>query len=523
LQPLGLCYLKAAVKKFLPEIRIVVKDFHHGWGRRTISLPDELVYLRDYYSWSDRSPFSSFYHYYHFGAFFETVGEDVARQKPDLVGISSLFSPYYREVLQCAEEIKKRIRVPILVGGPHVSTAPLQMLRDANIDFIIRGEGERPLVEFLKAWIRGHQWDRVPNLGFKRKGKPILNKIEENLPIEELPFPDFSDFPPQRYLFEKGPLSFLITSRGCPYRCTFCSTHLTFGERYRRRSPADVIQEIRQRYQEGYRVFDFEDDNLVFDGKGVKALCKQLIEAFPSGDVRFLAMNGISYLNLDGSLLRLMKKAGFTHLNLSLVSVDSTVCEKTKRPHSLGHYAAVVQEAVRLGFKIVSYQILGLPYETLETMVQTLSFASRLPVLLGPSMFYLTPRSPISKHFPEPTDGDIFRSRLTAMAIETSSFSREDLYTLFLTSRIINFLKGIRFEKGQATLSEALSLARFQGKRSALGAELFEKLLTEKRLYAATKGGLKPIRKFKPVLFLRILSETAWIGTTSGNVICKLI
>ena len=140
LQPIGLCYLKAAVKRFLPAVEVVVKDYHQGWGRRTISLPSELAYLKDFYSWPDRSPFSSFYHYYHFGAPFETIAQDVAEEKPDLVGISSLFSPYYREVLRCAGEVKKCIKVPILVGGSHVSAAPLTMLRDPNIDFVIRGE-----------------------------------------------------------------------------------------------------------------------------------------------------------------------------------------------------------------------------------------------------------------------------------------------------------------------------------------------------------------------------------------------
>ena len=108
LQPLGLAYLKAAVKKHLPEVEVVIKDFHQGRGRRTIALPKELAYLKDYFPWPDQSPFSLFHHYYHFGASFETVALETALEKPDLVGISSLFSPYYREVLQSAEAIKRK-------------------------------------------------------------------------------------------------------------------------------------------------------------------------------------------------------------------------------------------------------------------------------------------------------------------------------------------------------------------------------------------------------------------------------
>jgi radical SAM superfamily enzyme YgiQ (UPF0313 family) len=519
LQPIGLCYLKAAVKRHLPGIQVIIKDYHHGWGRRTIPVPEELAYLKDFYAWPDKSPFSSFYHYFHFGAPFEALAKDVARENPDLVGISSLFSPYYREVLRAAAEIKKRLSVPVLVGGSHVSAAPFTMLKHPSIDFVIRGEGERPLVEFLRAWNNGKTFDYVPNLGFKKNGALVFNEVEENFPIEELPLPDLSDLSGEAYLFERRPLSFLITSRSCPHRCTFCSVHLTFGHRYRRRSPEHVLEEIKQRYQEGFRVFDFEDDNLTFYMDEMKALCRKLIETFPNRDVQLVAMNGISYLSLDPELLRLMKNAGFTHLNLALVSSDDSVRETTKRPHTVEKYLSVVHEAARLGFNVVSYQILGLPNERLDSMIQTLSFAARLPVLLGASMFYLTPNSPIARGFPELTEDDIFKSRLTAMAIETEHFKREDIYTLFVTTRIINFLKAITFAEDQLPLGDALDRARQQGKRYALGAELLEKLLIEQCLYAATGSGLKPLLRFKPELFLQVWSELDHIGTQAGKVI----
>ena len=168
LQPIGLAYLKAAMKKQMPEWEVVIKDFHQGWGRRTIALPEELAYLRDYYPWPDRSPFSLFHHYYHFGASFETVAHEVVQEKPDLVGISSLFSPYFREVLQCAEAIKKRTNCPIVIGGSHVSAMPDMMLRHPAVDWVIRGEGERALVELIKAWYSGEGLEGVRGSGTKK-------------------------------------------------------------------------------------------------------------------------------------------------------------------------------------------------------------------------------------------------------------------------------------------------------------------------------------------------------------------
>jgi radical SAM superfamily enzyme YgiQ (UPF0313 family) len=517
LQPLGLCMLKAAAKKYLPHIQVLVRDYHQGHGRKSIPLPGELSYLREYFKYPDTSPFSSFFHYYHFGSPLEEVGKDVAHEKPDLVGISSLFSPYHREALTCAREIKKRLDVPILMGGSHVSAAPLSVLSDPSVDFIIRGEGERPFVEFLKAWEAGLPLDSVPNLGFKRGGEPVLNPTAENFPLDDLPVADFSDLHPDRYLFERKPLCFVTTSRGCPHHCSFCSVHLTFGDEFRRRSPDNVVSEIRQRYSEGYRVFDFEDDNLSFSREDLKTILNALIAELPVNERRLVAMNGISYLSLDREILELMKKAGFRSLNISLVSANADVLARLKRPHTLSKYLDFVNQAHDLGFDIVSYQILGLPYENLEDMINTMALMASLPVLIGASIFYLTPGCPIAQEFPEMTESDIFKARSTAMAIEAGHFRRDDLYTLFITARIINFLKGLRLKGKNVTLQEALSEAEHAGQREKLGAQLLKTLLSEKRLYAATKGNLELLPRFRTEIFLKVLMKAQSVCTQDST------
>lgn len=522
LQPLGLCYLKATVQKFLPDFQVVVKDYHQGWGRHTLPLPKELAYLKDYYAYPDKSPFSSFYHYYHFGAFFEDLAEDVAAEQPDLVGISSLFSPYYREVLRCAEAIKQRWNAPIIVGGAHVSAEPERMLQHECIDFVIRGEGERPLVEFLKAWEQQSGYEQVPNLGFKRHGKLTLNPLAPNYEIDDILVPDFSDFPANRYLFEQRPLGFVVTSRGCPHRCAFCSVHLIFGHRYRRRSNEAILHELRQRYDAGYRVFDFEDDNLTFDRQAMIDLCEKIIEAFPNGDLQFLAMNGLSYHSLDGELLHMMKRAGFTHLNLSLVSANHAIRSQAHRPHSLEHYLSVVHEAAQLGFQIVSYQILGLPEESLNSMITTLVINAQLPVLLGASMLYLTPGSPLVQAFPPLTETDVFKARLTAMAIETPHVTRDDLFTLFVATRILNFLKGLDLPEESMPLAEVLHDAEQRGGRTTLGVMIFRKLFEQRMLYAAVGNDLKPVRRFQVDLFFRVWSQLEYISTQQGKHITNL-
>lgn len=514
LQPIGLCYLKAAVSKHLPDVDVIIKDYHGGCGRRTVAIPRELRYLTDYYPVADKSPFSTFHQYYHFGKSFDYIELDVAEIRPDVVGISSLFTPYYREVLEVAARVKKKLNVPVVVGGSHASAVPESLLSSFNVDYVIRSEGEKPFVEFLK-YLKGKQGiERVPNLAYKSRGEIILNPIGDNFPIDELALPDLSDSSVSRYDMTGKPMTFMITSRSCPHMCSFCSVHTTFGTDYRRRSLENVLEEIELRYSQGYRVIDFEDDNLTYYKSTFKELCRRLISRFPNREMEFVAMNGISYLSLDEELLELMFQAGFSHLNLALVSSDKTVRESTKRPHTLEAYLKVVHKGVQLGFKIVSYQILGLPNESLDSMIQTLAFNARLPVLLGASPFYLTPASPMARGL-DFTEEDYVKARLTAMAIETDEFRRADIYTLFITTRIINFLKGLRLSA--STDVNALLDYSWSDDRTRIGFELLRLLRETSRLYFWTTKGLRENEKFEPEVFFRVLDQAEEIGCQNGQ------
>jgi radical SAM superfamily enzyme YgiQ (UPF0313 family) len=519
LQPLGLCLLKAAVKRYIRGAEVVVRDFHQGCGRRTVPIPRDLAYLREYYRHPDRSPFSTFSHYCHFGATAEDIGREVAGERPDLVGISSLFSAYHQEALACAREIKKRLKVPIVMGGAHVSAMPESVLKDPHVDFVIRGDGERALVELVRAFQERGAMASVANLGHKRGNEPVLNPMAANYPLDELPPADLSDFGRGRYLFEGRPLCSLVTSRGCPHRCTFCSVQSTTGTTYRRRPPEQVLAEMRQRYAEGYRTFNFEDDNLTYHQEGFRSLLEGCVTAFPEGEIRLLAMNGISYLSLDRELLGLMKRAGFHHLDLSLVSAEDETLTRMGRPHSLEKYVEVVEGAQATGLPMVSYQILGLPGEPLETMVSTMALMARLPVSIGASIFYLTPGCALAAESPPFNPGDLVKARSTAMARVNEHVSRDDLYSLFITARIINFLKGIPLPSTQNTLRDALNGAGGSGPRARIGAELLERLLREKRLYAATRNGPRLLSRFRPELFFRVCDEAGYLGTRQGAAI----
>src|SRR4029453_3495327 len=130
---------------------------------------------------------------------------------------------------------KHRTSSFVVMGGSHASAAPESLLASTHVDYVIRGEGEKGFVEFLRHMLNQKPLEEVPNLAYTRNGTIVLNPLIDNFPIDDLPFPDLSDFAPSAYTLAGKPLTFCITSRSCPHKWSFCSVHNTFGTHYSRR------------------------------------------------------------------------------------------------------------------------------------------------------------------------------------------------------------------------------------------------------------------------------------------------
>jgi hypothetical protein len=237
----------------------------------------------------------------------------------------------------------------------------------------------------------------------------------------------------------------LVTSRGCPYHCTFCSIFLTAGRQFRTRSINSVIDEMklcRERF--GTEIFDIEDDNFSFDQKRAAKILAAIREEFGEGQIELLAMNGISAANISVPLVEEMKRTGLRALNLALVTSDKQQQRATKRPGSTSHFDRVVEKAADLSIEMVNYVILGLPDSTIDEMLDSIIHLMQRPVLIGPSVFYATPGTESYRQclerglLPSP---ELALQRSTCFPVETPQFSRRDLVTLFRITRFLNFIK----------------------------------------------------------------------------------
>ncbi len=518
LQPIGIAYLKAVIKQHFPSVEVILKDWQQGYGRRTLALPDELRFLRKFYQYADQSPFSTFYQYYRFGVTVEQAIHELRALNPDMVGISMLFTAYAPQALELAEAIKRELKLPILLGGSHASAVPDELIKLPFIDFVMVGEGERPLVEFVRQWLTTKDFSKVPNLVFKNQnGQPIFNEIEENFPIDEIPFPNFSDLAAENYRLARRRLSFLISSRSCPYRCAFCSVHQTFGHSFRMRGVANIVEEIALRLKQGSEIIDFEDDNLNFDPKRFKDLCLTIKNQFAGQPLRLLAMNGLSYFRLDEGILDLMQQAGFSDLNLSLVSTNSSLLKELKRPFDLALFEKLVQRAHKLSMQVVSYLILGLPGESLDSMIEGLAYLASLPVVIGVSPFYVTPKMAVGqklqlKKFPSWVYG-----RLTSLGATDDEPKRQAIFTLFILARMVNFLKEIPVEATSIHLQELIQSPHCFDRRTSLGLEILERLLKEQKFYVFDGKAFHHQPLFNMEIFKRFQQKCPTIKRLNGG------
>jgi radical SAM superfamily enzyme YgiQ (UPF0313 family) len=450
-QPIGLAYLAASLKNNGHEVEILDCQTE---TKKSIPIPAELSYLKDFYPFNDRSPFKLYSGYYHFGMGWEEIGQRIRDSKADVFGISSSFTPYHGEALEIARIIKERDRRKIVVmGGAHVSCDPEGVLRSPCVDYVILGEGEVRFPLLLGQIGKGKTEDieKIDGIGFWNDGStritPLQNFIQD---LESLPCPARELLDLDRYRMRKKRSTMIITSRGCPHGCAYCSGHLVMGTSFRTRTPEAILREMMEcQKQYGIEVFDIEDDNFTFDQRRAKRLMNLIIEAFGEGKIELSAMNGISFASLDGELLKLMKRAGFYTINLSYVSTNPSTKERMGRPKTATEFDKILEKAEQTGLHVIAYAILGMPGQTIEEMVDTLIYLMGKKVLIGPSIYYPTAGTPLFERYnkegilpPHPVQW-----RSSAFPIETKEFDRVDLLTLFRLARMINFIKGKMDEK----------------------------------------------------------------------------
>jgi len=345
--PSGLMYLASYLRKHHPEVEIKIFDL-----MLTRKKEEELV-------------------------------REILDFSPGLVGIHSMHFQA-RSLHKLAELLKKNLSVPVVAGGPYPSSEPEGVLKDKNIDLVVRGEGE---ITFLEIYQRlengGRDFSGIKGCAYRRGEEVVLEPEREPISdLDQIPFPawdliELEKFFDYRLLTQndirwRKEVATIFTSRACPYGCIFC--HNIFGKRFRARSPENVISEIQLLYQDyGVRELHIIDDCFNFKLERAKQILKKIIEQ--GFDLKLAFPNGIRGDRLDQELVDLMKQAGVYKVNFGIESGSERIQKLIRKKLDLKLLKTNIELVAEKGIFTHGFFMLGFPTETKEDIKKTIRFA----------------------------------------------------------------------------------------------------------------------------------------------------
>jgi magnesium-protoporphyrin IX monomethyl ester (oxidative) cyclase len=304
-----------------------------------------------------------------------------------LIGITNLFSFAFPLVRKLTKEIKKVYpAIPVVVGGAHPSATPIETVSEPSIDFVVISEGDKTIVELADNMKNHNAIGKIDGLAYKdEKGMPLLNPktlfIED---LDSLPFPARELVPFGKY-YEIGKAhgpsqsrwTPILSSRGCPYQCTFCTPKL-WDRRYRVRTAENVLAEIEECIEKyGIKEFHFEDENFTVNKKRTIAICRGIIEKRLK--IRWQTPNGIRASVTDEAMLDIMQEAGCHHITFAPESGSERVLnEIIRKQQDLPKVTALVRHASKIGLRTAAYFVSGLPGETVADVEKSIGYACEL-------------------------------------------------------------------------------------------------------------------------------------------------
>lgn len=308
------------------------------------------------------------------------VALEIKKIKPEVVGLSAV-TPNFSEAVKIAKSVKKFKNPPmIILGGPHASAVP-QAAKFSCFDFTVLGEGEETLTELVSKVKKDKtNFKKVKGLAFLAGRKLVITPPRPYLKnLDQLPFPAWDLMPPATAyhptpgMYQNLPMMSMITSRGCPFRCTFCNRSV-FGNTYRARSPKNVVDEMEILVKNGIREIKFYDDTFNLDTQRVIGICREILKRKLK-----LSWSCLCRVNsIEPEMLKLMKKSGCWQVSFGIESGNDDVLKAVRK----GQTCKMTRQAVSLvhqaGIQVRGFFIIGLPKETEASMRQTIDFAKEL-------------------------------------------------------------------------------------------------------------------------------------------------
>ncbi len=305
----------------------------------------------------------------------ENFKQDLIEIKPDylIINVASTTLEKDLSVLAPAKEILPNIK--IIAKGAHFKLFDIKTLEEyKELDIVIRGEAEFTLLDILKKL----PLQEIKGITYRTKGTISRNEDRpfiENLDLIPYPSRDLID----NSIYKRpdtGEVQAVIkVSRGCPYHCFFCLATPTSGSKVRTRSPKNIVGEIKECYEKyGIKNFIFWSDLFNFDHKWVQDLCREIIDS----KLKITFSTNTRADSADIETVKLMKKAGCSLVSIGIESGNQQILDNIGKKITKEQIVNTVKLFKKNGIKVYGYFVVGLPWESLETFLETMEFAKKL-------------------------------------------------------------------------------------------------------------------------------------------------
>jgi anaerobic magnesium-protoporphyrin IX monomethyl ester cyclase len=287
----------------------------------------------------------------------------------DLIGMT-VFSPVYFEVINLFNRIKKIYpAVPVCFGGPYVTTIMEEIFKETPVDFAVYGEGEITFSELIFHLKGERGLEHVNGLMFRDNfGKIVINKPREQIrDLDILPMPAYDLFPMERY-----PLHRIVSSRGCPYSCSFCNSTSIWSMRWRKRSPVHIVEEIEYLIKiYGKKIFIFGDNTFNADAKRLEEFCDLLI----AKNTCILWSASIRADIITRNLANKMKASGCYNVAVGIESANNFVLQAMNKKTTIEEITKGITVLKKAGIEVLGQFVIGSPGDTFKTINESIEYA----------------------------------------------------------------------------------------------------------------------------------------------------